>query len=116
MRSCPRGRRVQTRTRGYGGNGQPDVRTKLAPQTYPPRNDEETDVKVNSTPLKVSAALLLIALGPSAAQDARPEAGAIVFKKCMACHQVGPHARNGIGPVLNGVIGRPAGQYPGYSY
>ena len=34
----------------------------------------------------------------------------------MACHQVGTSARNGIGPVLNGVVGRPAGAYPGYSY
>ena len=34
----------------------------------------------------------------------------------MACHQVGPNARNGIGPVLNGVVGRPAGAYLGYSY
>lgn len=34
----------------------------------------------------------------------------------MACHQVGTSARNGIGPVLNGVVGRPAGVYPGYSY
>ena len=34
----------------------------------------------------------------------------------MACHQVGPTARNGIGPVLNDVVGRPAGVYPGYSY
>ena len=66
------------------------------------------------------AALLLIAFDSSNAQEARlfgrPEAGAIVFKKCMACHQVGPNARNGIGPVLNGVVGRPAGQYPEYSY
>jgi cytochrome c len=46
----------------------------------------------------------------------RPETGAIVFKQCMACHQIGPSARNGIGPVLNGVVGRPAGVYPGYSY
>ena len=46
----------------------------------------------------------------------RADAGAVVFKQCMACHQVGPGARNGIGPVLNGVVGRPAGVYPGYSY
>ena len=44
------------------------------------------------------------------------DAGALVFKKCMACHQVGPSAENGIGPVLNGVVGRPAGQYPNYNY
>ena len=40
----------------------------------------------------------------------RPDAGAIVFKKCMACHQIGPNAQNGIAPVLNGVVGRPAGR------
>ena len=34
----------------------------------------------------------------------------------MACHQVGTNAQNGIGPVLNGVVGRPAGQYPAYTY
>jgi len=72
------------------------------------------------TLLSMLATLLLIAFGPSHAQDVRqvgrPEAGATVFKKCMACHQIGPDARNSIGPVLNGVVGRPAGQYPGYSY
>jgi cytochrome c len=34
----------------------------------------------------------------------------------MACHQLGENARNGVGPALNGVIGRPAGTYPGYNY
>jgi cytochrome c len=29
---------------------------------------------------------------------------------------VGPNAQNGIAPVLNGVVGRAAGQYPDYSY
>jgi cytochrome c len=46
----------------------------------------------------------------------RHDAGATVFKQCRACHQVGPNARNGIGPVLNGIVGRPAGAYPDYSY
>jgi cytochrome c len=58
--------------------------------------------------------------GSTCAQDAistgHPDAGAVVFKKCMACHQVGTSAENGIGPVLNGVVGRPAGQYPNYKY
>ena len=60
------------------------------------------------------------AIGSAAAQDAAPaggpDAGAVVFKKCMACHQIGPNAQNGIAPVLNGVVGRPAGQYPNYNY
>ena len=66
------------------------------------------------------AAGILLAVAPTYAQDAsssgRADAGAIVFKKCMACHQVGPNARNGVGPVLNGVVGRSAGTYPGYQY
>ena len=58
-----------------------------------------------------------LARGQDAAIPAgSPDAGAMVFKKCMACHQIGPNAQNGIAPVLNGVVGRPAGQYPNYSY
>jgi len=69
---------------------------------------------------------MVLVVGISAASSAvtaqqslivgRHDAGATVFKQCRACHQVGPNARNGIGPVLNGVVGRPAGAYPGYSY
>jgi cytochrome c len=64
--------------------------------------------------------LLFVAMGPAEAQHSMPVgdsgSGALVFKKCMACHQVGPNAKNGIAPVLNGVVGRPAGQYPEYNY
>lgn len=42
--------------------------------------------------------------------------GEQVFKKCMACHRVGDGARNMVGPVLNGVIGRQAGTSDGFSY
>jgi cytochrome c len=45
-----------------------------------------------------------------------PENGASIFKKCAACHEVGPTAKNSVGPVLNGVVGRKAGTYPGYAY
>ncbi|MER9018385.1 cytochrome c family protein [Mesorhizobium sp. M0323] len=65
------------------------------------------------------ATAILTAVGSVHAQDAlssNAEAGAIVFKRCMACHKVGPDAKNGIGPVLNGVVGRAAGAYPDYSY
>lgn len=51
---------------------------------------------------------------PAAAQD--PEAGARVFKKCQACHAVGEGAANKVGPVLNGLFGRPAGSVPDYNY
>jgi cytochrome c len=54
-------------------------------------------------------------LAPSArAQDAA--AGEKVFAQCRACHQVGPTARNLVGPKLNGLFGRKAGSIEGYSY
>lgn len=54
------------------------------------------------------------ALSPALAQDA--EAGAKVFAKCRACHSVGENSRNGVGPSLNGLIGRTAGTYAGYNF
>jgi cytochrome c len=67
-----------------------------------------------------SFAAIIIGIGPAHGQDMLPvgdaEAGAMVFKRCMACHKVGPEAKKGVGPVLNGVVGRAAGVYPDYSY
>jgi cytochrome c len=53
---------------------------------------------------------------PSYAQDGNPEEGAEVFKKCRACHDVGPTAKNKVGPLLNGIIGRQAGTIEGFEY
>jgi cytochrome c len=53
-------------------------------------------------------------IGSANAQDAA--AGEKVFLKCKACHQIGEGAKNAVGPVLNGVVGRKAGTYPDYSY
>lgn len=38
------------------------------------------------------------------------------FIKCKACHQVGPDAKNALGPQLNGIVGRKAGTTEGYEY
>ena len=62
----------------------------------------------------IGAAALFAFAGAAQAQDAA--AGETVFKKCKVCHQIGPGATNMVGPVLNGVVGRPAGTYAGYSY
>ncbi len=45
-----------------------------------------------------------------------PAKGEQVFKQCMTCHRIGPDAKNLVGPVLTGVIGRQSGTYPGFSY
>ena len=63
----------------------------------------------------VFVALLAVAgAGEASAQDAA--AGEKVFAVCKACHQIGETAKNSLGPVLNGVIGRKAGSVEGYSY
>jgi cytochrome c len=61
-----------------------------------------------------TALALAASIGAAAAQDAA--AGEKVFLKCKACHQIGEAAKNAVGPVLNGVVGRAAGSYAGYSY
>jgi cytochrome c len=64
------------------------------------------------------AALIVTACSVSAAhglaQDAA--AGERSFAKCRACHQIGPTAKNGVGPNLNGLFGRATGSIAGYSY
>ena len=42
------------------------------------------------------------------------EAGAKVWLKCKACHRV--DGKNGVGPALNGIIGRTTGTVPEYKY
>jgi cytochrome c2 len=64
----------------------------------------------------VGASMALGALGPAAAQEGNPEEGAEVFKKCRACHDIGPDAKNKVGPVLNDIIGRKAGTIEGFRY
>src|SRR5690349_21595829 len=62
--------------------------------------------------------LLLAATGlAQAAGD--PAVGQMLFMqpgKCVLCHKIGPGAMNGIGPELNGVVGRKAGTVAGYMY
>ena len=62
----------------------------------------------------IAVAALFVAARGAFAQD--PAAGARVFDKCRPCHQIGEGAQNLVGPVLNGVVGRPAGFFPGFRY
>ena len=62
----------------------------------------------------LAATALLGSLGAASAQDAA--LGEKVFLKCKACHQIGEGAKDAVGPVLNGVVGRKAGTYLDYSY
>ncbi|ASY72259.1 cytochrome C [Sinorhizobium fredii USDA 205] len=54
-----------------------------------------------------------VALDPATGD---PAAGEKVFRKCQACHAIGPDAKSKTGPALTGIIGRPAGKTEGFSY
>ena len=59
-------------------------------------------------------AFLLMPLLTQAAGD--PAAGRRLFASCANCHAVGPSARHGFGPHLNGLAGRKAGSLEGFAY
>ncbi len=44
------------------------------------------------------------------------DAGEKVFRKCQACHMVGEDAKNRVGPILTGVVGRPAASVEDFKY
>jgi cytochrome c len=64
----------------------------------------------------LTASALLIPGGLALGADGDAVKGEAVFKQCMACHRVGDGAKNLVGPVLNGVVGRQAGTAEGYNY
>ena len=70
-------------------------------------------------PASVFVAAALTAYGAGydvvfAAGDA--DNGAKIFNTCKACHKVGDGAANGVGPVLNSVVGRKAGSFAAFAY
>lgn len=75
---------------------------------------ERIDVKSALLGLVFVAVSLGAPMSQTYAQDAA--AGEKVFLKCKACHQIGEGAKNSIGPVLNGVVGRKSGTVEGYNY
>ncbi|MEP9353225.1 c-type cytochrome [Xanthobacter sp. KR7-65] len=65
----------------------------------------------------VVASVLFIAASTGAA-FAEPDVakGEIAFKKCMACHAIGPDAKVKVGPPLNGIVGAKWAHFDGYAY
>lgn len=64
----------------------------------------------------LSATFLLIGAPVMAQEFGDAEDGAQVFKKCRACHMVGPDAFNRTGPHLNELFGRRAGSVEEVTY
>ncbi|WP_112383275.1 c-type cytochrome [Sphingomonas carotinifaciens] len=59
-----------------------------------------------------ASAALVFGSEATQAQGAAPAA----FAACKACHTVNKGGRNGIGPNLHGVVGRPAASVAGFNY
>jgi len=74
----------------------------------------EGNVVIKLAVLAGVTAAAFLPSGAAFAQDATK--GEQVFKQCMTCHRIGPDAKNLIGPVLTGVIGRQSGTAPGFAY
>lgn len=71
----------------------------------------------SAPPAETSQATTEPAAAPEPAADpALVDLGEKVFRRCKACHQVGPDAQNRIGPQLNGVIGRRVGGLGDFDY
>ena len=62
------------------------------------------------------AALALISFSGIAHAEGDAAKGKKVFNKCKACHKVGDKAKNGVGPSLNGIIGKKAGAVEKFKY
>ena len=75
---------------------------------------KERSVAIKAKPIVLVLAAVAASGGGVCAQDATK--GEQVFKQCMTCHRIGPDAKNLIGPVLTGVIGRQSGTVPGFAY
>lgn len=50
------------------------------------------------------------------AQEGDAAAGQRVFNQCRACHTPDEGGRNGVGPNLWGIVGRPAASVDGFRY
>ncbi|MEM9029096.1 MAG: c-type cytochrome [Pseudomonadota bacterium] len=69
------------------------------------------------TVLSALGVAAVLAFAPTAAfAQGDAKKGERAFKRCAACHKVGPKARNGVGPMLNDLIGRKAGTVEKYKY
>lgn len=64
----------------------------------------------------LSLLLLLPLLVAPALADPDLAKGEQSFRKCMACHAVGPGAKPKVGPPLNGIVDAKWGQFPGFAY
>ena len=92
-------------------------------EVTPEANDAESTEKSEAAEVAAAAPAeeKEAAVSPAVVNEAEasPElvaAGKKVFRKCKACHQVGPEAKSRSGPHLNNILGRGIGTIDGFRY
>jgi cytochrome c len=76
--------------------------------------EKEKTFRIFTFSLLIGGAAGATAFAGASAHDVA--AGEKTFNVCRACHEIGDGAKNLVGPVLNGVVGRKSGSHPGYVY
>jgi cytochrome c len=74
-------------------------------------NKEKTMLKHIITTIAITTTA-----GTMAMAEGDIEKGAKTFKKCKSCHRIGEGAKNGVGPLLTGVVGREVASVEGFKY
>jgi cytochrome c len=90
------------------------LRRSGSQQAMPRASDFGETEEVDMRSLLIAAVVLAASTVATVAQDV--EAGESSFKKCMPCHDIGPDAKNKVGPELNGLGGRKSGCVEGFNY
>ena len=75
----------------------------------------EVDSKIASSTSQITEVEEKIDIATLMAQG-NAESGAVIFKKCAACHSIDKGGRNKIGPALYNVVGRKVGGVSDYKY
>jgi cytochrome c len=75
--------------------------------------EKEKTFRIFTFSLLIGGAAGATAFAGASAHDVA--AGEKTFNVCRACHEIGDGAKNLVGPVLNGVVGRKSGSHPGTS-
>ena len=77
---------------------------------------EAAEVAVAAPAEEKEAIVSPAALSEIASSPELVAAGKKVFRKCKACHQIGPKAKSRSGPHLNNILGRGIGAVEGFRY
>ena len=78
--------------------------------------EAETDAVVEEAAAEPVAVEEVAVVEVAALDMALVAAGEGAFRQCKSCHQVGDSARNRTGPILNNIVGNPAGSVEGFRY